>query len=97
MNFKSMNYTAYLPTGEILECDNFKTIFRSARYRVREDAQAAIIFNNHTGKIAAYLLDVFGLYQCLRPFEVHPHLLGFIKQIYITQDEGWMLKYAGLE
>lgn len=46
MNFKSMNYTAYLSTGEILESDNFRSIWEYARFTARNYNGAAVIFRN---------------------------------------------------
>lgn len=53
--FNSYNYTAYLASGEILECDNFKTIYRSARLNIRmsDDCKAAIIKRKNGSVVTA--------------------------------------------
>lgn len=39
-----MKYTAYLSTGEIIECENFKTIYRAALCILRGDHTGSAIF-----------------------------------------------------
>jgi hypothetical protein len=69
-----MKYIAYIASGEILECDNFKTIFQAARFRVRDDGQVAIICTKSTTKPVAYMLDMFGLFSAFRPEQLHPNM-----------------------
>lgn len=71
-----MKYIAYIASGEIMECDNFKTIFENTRFRVRDDGQAAIICSNSTGKPVLYMLDMFGLFSAFRPAQLHPNVHG---------------------
>jgi len=69
-----MKYIAYIASGEILECDNFKTIFKAARFHVRDNGQAAIICTKSTGKPVIYMLDMFGLFAAFRPAQLHPNV-----------------------
>lgn len=51
-----MKYTAYLSTGEILECENFKTIYRAALRILRYDGTGAAIIRRKTdNKLIAVL------------------------------------------
>ena len=97
MTFNTMNYTAYLASSEIIEADDFQTIFRAAQRRVRDDAMVAIILRNSDYKVIALLVHCFGLYKVLRPAETHPNMLGFLKAHFVQQDNGWMWQAAGLE
>ena len=97
MTFNTMNYTAYLASSEIIEADDFKTIFRAAQRRVRDDAMTAIIIRNNDHKVIAFMLDAFGLYKVFTPNSINPHMLTFIKAHFIMEDNKWMLKEAGLE
>lgn len=86
-----MKYIAYIATGEIMECDNFRTIFESARYRVRDDAQVAIICYKDTGKPIAYMLDMFGLYSTFKPAQLHPSMRKLCEAAFINNDYGYYL------
>lgn len=97
MTFNTMNYTAYCASSEIIEADDFYTIFRAARLRVRDDAMVAIIKRNTDNKVIAFLVDCFGQYKVFRPAETHPNMLGFLKAHFVQQDNGWMWQAAGLE
>ena len=95
--FETRNYTAYCASSEIIEADDFRTIFNAARLRVRDDAMVAIIKRNTDHQVIAFLVDCFGLYKVLRPAETHPNMLGFLKAHFVQQDNGWMWQAAGLE
>lgn len=69
-----MKYIAYIASGEVLECDNFKTIFHAARFRVRDNGQAAIICTKSDAKPIAYMLDMFGLFSAFKSEQVHPNI-----------------------
>ena len=97
MTFNTMNYTAYLASSEIIEADDFQTIFRATQRRVRDDAMVAIILRNNDHKVIALLAHYFGQYKVLRPAETHPNMLGFLKAHFVQQDNGWMWQAAGLE
>lgn len=45
-----MKYIAYLSSGEILESDNFKTVYRAALSIVRDDEARAVIFHRKADK-----------------------------------------------
>ncbi len=97
MTFNTQNYTAYLASSEIIEADDFKTIFRAAQRRVRDDAMTAVIIRNNDHKVIAFMLDAFGLYKVFTPNDIHPHILTFIKAHFVMEDNEWMWKEAGLE
>jgi len=79
MNYK---YVSYMASGEIMECNNFKTIYKSTRFYVRDDAQAAIICDNETKKPIAYMLYSFKLFKVFRYAEIHPNMKNFIETIF---------------
>ena len=97
MTFNTRNYTAYCASSEIIEADDFKTIFRAAQRYVRDYAMAAIIVRNSDNKIIAFILDAFGLYKVFTPNNIHPDMLTFIKAHFVIEDNEWMLKEVGLE
>lgn len=97
MTFNTHNYTAYCASSEIIEADDFQTIFRAAQRHVRDYAMAAIIVRNSDNKVIAFMLDAFGLYKIFRPSDIHPHMLTFIKAHFVQEDNEWMWKEAGLE
>lgn len=97
MTFNTMNYTAYCASSEIIEADDFQTIFRAARLRVRDDAMVAVIRRNTDNKVIALLAHYFGQYKVFRPVETHPNMLGFLKELFVQQENGWMWQAAGLE
>lgn len=95
--FNTMRYTAYCASSEIIEADDFQTIFHAARLRVRDDAMVAVIKRNTDNKIIAFLVDCFGQYKVFRLAEIHPNMLGFLKAHFVQQDNGWMWQAVGLE
>ena len=97
MIFNTQKFTSYCASSEIIEADDFKTIFLATQRRVRDDAMVAIIKRNSDNQVIAFLVDCFGQYKTLRPAETHPNMLGFIKAHFIQQDNGWMWEEAGLE
>lgn len=97
MTFNSRNYTAYCASSEIIEADDFRTIFHAAQLRVRDDAMAAIILRNSDNKVIAYMLHAFGLYKVFTPDNIHHDMLTFIKAHFVMEDNEWMLKEVGLE
>lgn len=89
--FNSMKYTAYLASEEILECDNFKTIFKAARYRVRDNGYAAIIKRNSDNKTVAVQVYMFNKFFTFK--EINSNQRGLIKAVFDQNDAGYMLKY----
>jgi len=90
-------YKAYISTSEIIECDDFHTIYKAARHFIRGEAQAAIILDATTHKVVALMVDCFAKYFVFRPDGIHANMRGFIKQIFIQQENGWMWEAAGLK
>jgi len=86
--FKNYKYTAYMASGEIMECDDFRTIYDAAKRRARDDAMAGTICRNTDNKVIAYMLHIFGLYKMMRPDEIHPNLFGLVKQTYMLNEDG---------
>ena len=75
-----MKYIAYIASGEIMECDNFKTIF-----------ETAIICSNSTGKPVLYMLDMFGLFSAFRPAQLHPNVRGLCEAAFKINGYGCYL------
>ena len=60
MENSTMNYRAYLSNGEILECNNFSVLYRSARLHIRDDGTgAAILENIHSHKKICTMFRAF--------------------------------------
>lgn len=97
MTFNTKNYSAYCASSEIIEADDFRTIFRAAQRHVRDYAMAAIIVRNSDNKVIAYMLHAFGLYKVFTPDNIHSDMLTFIKAHFVMEDNEWMLKEAGLK
>ena len=76
-------YRAYISTSEIIECDDFHTLYKAARYIIRGEAQAAIIMDVTTHKVVALMVNCFKQYKVMRLGEIHPNMRGFIEQIFI--------------
>ena len=80
-------YAAYLASGEILECSEFKTIFTSARLRVREYAIAAIICNQETKKPVAAIAQLFGKTFIWKDNMLHQNIIELLYDIFHMTDE----------
>ena len=97
MTFNSKKFTGYCASSEIIEADDFRTLFNATRARVRDYAMAAIIVRNCDNKVIAFMLDAFGLYKVFTPDNIHPHMLTFIKAHFVMEDNEWMWKEVGLK
>lgn len=83
-------YIAYLSTGEILECSVFKTIFMSARFRVRIDDKptAAFICNNETKKPIAIICHMFNKTFIWRADQFHQNIIKMVYELYMMDEYG---------
>jgi len=97
MTFNNQKFTSYCASSEIIEADDFKTLFNATQRCVRDYAMAAIIVRNSDNKVIAFMLDCFGQYKVFRPNEIHPNLRNFIKAHFVMENNEWMWKKAGLE
>lgn len=75
-------YAAYLSTGEIIECSNFKTIFQSARFRVRDDSAAVIFCNKETKQPIAAMAHIFGTTFIWKTDMLHHNICGLLYEMF---------------
>ena len=89
-------YAAYLSTGEIIECSNFKTIFRSARFRVRDESAAVIFYNKETKQPIAVMAHIFGATFIWKTEMLHHNIRGLLYEMFNNEYGKWCWDMAGL-
>ena len=96
--YNEYNYTAYLASGEIIECDDFKTLFRAARFNIRISSDCkAVIINRKDGSTVAALRYMGGPIAIYRAGEIEDHKIE-LKLAYSWDDYGrFCWDMAGLE
>ncbi len=83
-------YTAYLSMGEIMETDNFKWLYKNARFSIRLDAvsNAAVFFAD--GKLIAAYLYLFKR-DCVFYGDKVKLFLPLLKALFCADEYGAML------
>ena len=88
------NYRAFITDGSIIECDNFKVLYKAVRRHLYSfDEKAAILMNINTNEKVCYMAQL--LYK-VKPYRVNPITSTYIKNVFSHSDGAYFMDMTGL-